>query len=85
MQTRDKFYINGDWVAPYGTDTIEVIDPSTEEVCGVVPAGNTDDVNAAVAAAKAAFATWSVTTAAERSELIKNLAVKSQMKIRTTC
>jgi len=76
MQTRDKFYINGDWVAPHGTDTIEVIDPSTEEICGVVPSGNTDDVNAAVAAAKAAFETWSQTTAAERSELIKQLAAK---------
>jgi aldehyde dehydrogenase (NAD+) len=76
MQTHENFYINGAWVAPNGADKIEVINPSTEEVCGVVPAGNTDDVNAAVAAAKTAFATWSQTTAAERSDYIKKLSEK---------
>ena len=76
MQTQEMFYINGAWVAPNGTDKIEVIDPTTEEVCGVVPAGNDADVNAAVAAAKAAFATWSRTTATERSEFIKKLSEK---------
>ena len=76
MQVYDKFYINGQWVAPKGTSKIEVIDPSTEEVCGIVPAGNTEDVNAAVAAAKAAFKTWSRTTAAFRSDLIGKIAAK---------
>lgn len=76
MQVHDKLYINGQWVAPKGTGKIEVIDPSTEEVCGVVPSGNVDDVNAAVAAAKAAFKTWSRTSAAYRSELIGKIAAK---------
>jgi acyl-CoA reductase-like NAD-dependent aldehyde dehydrogenase len=76
MQTYDKFYINGEWVAPHGTGTIEVIDPSTEEVCGVVPSGDSADVDAAVAAAKEAFKTWSRTSAAERSEIIGKLAGK---------
>jgi len=76
MQTYDKFYINGQWVAPNGKDTIEVIDPSTEEVCGVVPSGNKADVDAAVSAAREAFKTWSLTTAAERSEYIKKIAEK---------
>ena len=51
MQVYDKFYIGGKWVAPKGKDKLEVIDPSTEEVCGVVPSGNAEDVNAAVKAA----------------------------------
>lgn len=76
MQVHDKFYINGQWVAPKGTGKLEVIDPSTEEVCGVVPSGNSDDVNAAVAAAKAAFKTWSRTSAAFRSDLIGKIAAK---------
>ena len=76
MQTHDKFYINGQWVVPNGTDKITVIDPSTEEVCGEVPAGNSADVDAAVVAAREAFKTWSVTSAAERSELIGKLAEK---------
>lgn len=76
MQVHDKLYINGQWVAPKGTGKIEVIDPSTEEVCGVVPSGNADDVNAAVAAARAAFKTWSRSSAATRSELIGKIAAK---------
>jgi len=74
MQTHDKFYINGQWVAPHRTDKIQVIDPSTEEVCGEVPSGNDQDVNDAVAAAKEAFKTWGQSSAAERSELIKKLS-----------
>lgn len=74
MHTHDKLYINGEWVTPHSKDTIEVIDPSTEEVCGVVPSGDNDDVNAAVAAAKEAFKTWSQSSAAERSALIKKLS-----------
>jgi len=76
MQIHDKLYINGAWVAPKGTGKIEVIDPSTEEVCGVVPSGSAEDVDAAVAAAKAAFKTWSRTSAAFRSELIGKIAAK---------
>ncbi len=76
MIQHDKFYINGQWVAPKGDGTIDVIDPSTEEVCGRVPSGNADDVNAAVAAAKAAFPGWATTSAEERSGIIKKLADK---------
>lgn len=76
MITHDKLYINGQWVAPNSKDTIKVIDPSTEEVCGEVPSGNDDDVNAAIAAAKEAFKTWGQSSAADRSALIKKLAEK---------
>lgn len=76
MQTHDKLYINGEWVPPRGSDTIQVIDPSNEEVCGQVPSGNQQDVDAAVAAAKHAFKAWGQSSAAERSELIKKLSEK---------
>ncbi|MFT7219100.1 MAG: aldehyde dehydrogenase (NAD+) [Candidatus Azotimanducaceae bacterium] len=76
MITRDKFYINGQWVTPKGTDKLQVIDPSTEEICGEVPSGNNDDINDAVAAAKTAFQTWGQSSAAERSDLIKKLSEK---------
>ena len=76
MITHDKLYINGQWVAPNSKETIKVIDPSTEEVCGEVPSGNDDDVNAAIAAAKEAFKTWGQSSAADRSALIKKLAEK---------
>lgn len=83
MQVYEKFYIGGEWVAPKGKDKLEVIDPSTEEVCGVVPSGNAEDVNAAVAAAKAAFPSWSRTTAAYRSELIGKIAERFTESMQT--
>jgi acyl-CoA reductase-like NAD-dependent aldehyde dehydrogenase len=76
MQTHEKFYINGQWIESNGTEKIQVIDPSTEEICGEVPSGNDDDVNAAIAAAKEAFKSWGESPASMRSELIKKLSEK---------
>lgn len=52
---RTTLYIDGRWVAPAGTGTIDVVDPATEEVIGHVPAGTDVDVDDAVAAARRAF------------------------------
>lgn len=73
-RTYDKFYINGQWVAPNGSGMIEVIDSTTEEVMGSVPEGRADDINAAVAAARAAFVSWSQTTAEERARYLQQIA-----------
>jgi len=48
----------------------DVINPTTEEVFARIPAGTPDDVNLAVAAAKAAFPSWSTTPASERAALL---------------
>jgi betaine-aldehyde dehydrogenase len=55
MQVHEKLFIGGEWVAPAGTDVIEVISPHTEEVVGRVPEGTTADIDRAVAAARTAF------------------------------
>jgi len=58
VQTEVKTYqmfINGEWVSSKSAKTFPVYDPSTEEVIAQVPDANADDVNRAVAAAKAAF------------------------------
>lgn len=52
---RTTLFIDGQWVAPEGTGSIEVVDPSTEKVLGYVPKGSAADVDAAVAAARRAF------------------------------
>lgn len=52
---RSQLFIDGRWIDPTGTATIEVIDPATEQVCGSVPSGTEADVDAAVAAARRAF------------------------------
>ncbi|MDA5095078.1 aldehyde dehydrogenase family protein [Aliiroseovarius sp. KMU-50] len=72
IEKRD-FYINGQWVAPAKANDFEVIDPSTEEVCAVISLGDQADTDAAVAAAKEAFKTWSVTSKEERLALIENI------------
>ncbi len=52
---RTELYIDGEWVYPTGTDAIEVINPATERVLGVVPGASDADVDAAVTAARKAF------------------------------
>ncbi|MEP1230410.1 MAG: aldehyde dehydrogenase family protein [Litorimonas sp.] len=69
----DKFYINGTWVAPAGQQTHAVINPATEEVVAQLAMGNSADVDAAVAAAKAAFAGFSQTSVSERRELLADI------------
>ncbi len=72
--TRDSLYIDGDWVPSTGTGTIDVIDSTTEEVLGTVPEGTTEDVDRAVAAAKAAFPAWSALSVAERTGYLTAVA-----------
>src|SRR5260370_29250722 len=55
MRSHDRFYIGGQWVAPAGSATLDVISPHTEEVVGRVPDGTTADMDRAVAAARDAF------------------------------
>ena len=59
-----QFYINGQWVAPHTTDTLAVINPATEQPIESIAMGGADDVDDAVAAAKAAFETFSLTSKA---------------------
>lgn len=74
MRNYDKFYIDGAWVEPDGTGTIDVINASTEEVMGSIPEGTATDIDRAVAAAKAAFQTWGHTSKEERGKYLQRLA-----------
>ncbi|MEP1767008.1 MAG: aldehyde dehydrogenase family protein [Sulfitobacter sp.] len=74
MLEHRNFYINGQWTPPAAANDFAVIDPSTEEQCAVISLGNEQDTNAAVAAARAAFDSWSQTPKEERVALLKKLA-----------
>ena len=74
MQKRDQIYVDGQWVASDGDGSIDVINPSNEEVIGSVPAGTAVDVDAAVAAARSAFDGWAATPLEDRLALIEGLA-----------
>ena len=74
MREYKQFYINGEWVDPVIPKDFEVINPATEEVCAIISLGSEEDVNRAVAAAKAAFDSYSRTSVAERIELLESCA-----------
>ena len=80
MRTYNKFYINGQWVEPIGKGTSEVINPANGEVSASVPYGNAEDVDAAVKAARNAFASWSQTSAAERADYLRKLAAEGDKR-----
>jgi aldehyde dehydrogenase (NAD+) len=71
MADLTKFYIDGAWVEPKERRTIPVVNPATEEVLYNVALGGAGDVDAAVAAARAA---WPAFAAASRDERVALLA-----------
>jgi len=72
MREYKQFYINGAWVDPVAANDFDVINPATEEVCAQISMGGEEDVNRAVAAAKAAFESFSRTSRQERIELLES-------------
>jgi acyl-CoA reductase-like NAD-dependent aldehyde dehydrogenase len=75
---RAQLYIGGEWTAPAGEGTIEVVNASTEEVMGRIPEGTPEDVDRAVAAARAAFPAWSEVRPEQRAELCAAVSAKLQ-------
>ena len=73
MLDKKKFYINGEWVNPKSNQTIDIINPATEDVCAEISLGNKDDVNEAVQSAKTAFKTWAFSTKEERLAPLEKL------------
>jgi acyl-CoA reductase-like NAD-dependent aldehyde dehydrogenase len=71
---QDKLYVNGVWVEPAGKGMLDVVNSTTEEVMGRVPAGTPEDINRAVAAARAAFGSWSATSTAERAGFLEKIS-----------
>lgn len=67
-------YINGEWVLPAtSTAVFEAINPATEEVCARVALCGPDDVDKAMAAARAAFDGYSSMSLEERLALVEKL------------
>jgi aldehyde dehydrogenase (NAD+) len=73
MNNAQKFYIDGQWVAAESGQTLDVIDPSTEQAFIQIAVGNAQDVDKAVTAAAKAFPAFSLTSVAERLALLKEI------------
>jgi acyl-CoA reductase-like NAD-dependent aldehyde dehydrogenase len=74
VKDHPHLYVGGEWVAPAGRGTIDVIHSTTEEVMGRVPDGRPADVDRAVAAARQAFPAWSATPVTERAAALDRIA-----------
>jgi aldehyde dehydrogenase (NAD+) len=74
---RKQLFINGEWREAARGTTIEVVNPATEEVIAEVASAEQSDVDAAVAAARAAFdGPWSKLSARERGRLVWKIGEK---------
>jgi aldehyde dehydrogenase (NAD+) len=70
----NAMFVAGAWVPSAGAGLLEVINPATEDVLATVPAGTAEDVELAVAAARAAAEGWAGTPPAARAALLGRIA-----------
>ena len=68
-----RFYINGEWVAPLSSLRMGVENPATEEIIAEVALGSVGDADRAVAAARAAFDGFTLWPVAERIALLRRV------------
>jgi len=68
-----RFYVDGKWVEPLGTQTLDVIDPASETAFTKIAMGNAADVDRAVEAAVRAFQTFGRTSVDERLALLERV------------
>jgi aldehyde dehydrogenase (NAD+) len=74
MIVRDTLYIDGAWVKPSGSETLDVFDSATEDVFATIPAGTSADIDRAVEAAARAFPSWSATAPKDRGAFLQKIA-----------
>jgi aldehyde dehydrogenase (NAD+) len=70
----NAMFVAGAWVPSAGTGLLEVVNPTTEEVLATVPEGTAEDVDLAVAAARAAAEGWAGVPPATRAALLGRIA-----------
>ena len=75
-----KFYISGEWVDPLSTDRMPVLNPASVEQVGEVALGGEADVDRAVAAAAVAFDQFSLSSKAERLELLARIRAVTERR-----
>src|SRR2546422_10889475 len=72
-ETKHQILVGGAWTDAASGETMEVQNPATEDVIAEVPRCGAEDVDRAVAAAKAALPEWLETTPGERAEILLKL------------
>ncbi|MDE2561447.1 MAG: aldehyde dehydrogenase [Sphingomonadales bacterium] len=79
----DRLYISGQWVPALSGRSIELVSPNTEQVAGRVAEADEADMDAAVAAARAAFdqGPWPVTPPAERIAAFRRMVAHLEGRV----
>jgi aldehyde dehydrogenase (NAD+) len=77
-----KFYIDGQWVDPVELRTLDVDNPTTEQVGGKIALGSSADVDKAVKAARKAFGGWSVTSKEDRLDVLQAILDQYQKRVK---
>ncbi|MGY0693394.1 aldehyde dehydrogenase family protein [Virgibacillus sp. FSP13] len=80
MHNQLKHFINGEWVESTGSETMDVINPATEEVIGEISLGTREDLDKAVEAAQAALPSFSQTTKEERIKILEKIAAEYEKR-----
>ena len=78
LEKTSQFFVGGGWVDPATDETIAVVNATTEEVMGSVPAGTASDVDTAVAAANAAAAPWRELSPNDRAAICTGIGARLQ-------
>jgi aldehyde dehydrogenase (NAD+) len=81
MRSYLKHYIDGQWVESEGGTIHQVIDPATESATTEITLGSQADVDKAVAAARAAFETFSRTSVEDRLALIDRVIAEYKARM----
>ena len=69
----NQIYINGQFVTPHGSEVMDLINPVTEQVVTQVRLADEVDTQRAIAAAKAAYVSYSQTSKAQRIQYLQQL------------
>jgi len=69
---KNVIFVNGKYV-PASLEPLDVINPANEEKIGTIGNASASDVNNAIAAARAAFPSWSATSGAERAKILRRM------------
>ncbi|MCV7019460.1 aldehyde dehydrogenase family protein [Mycolicibacterium aichiense] len=77
-----KFYIDGQWVDPVELKTLDVDNPTLEQVGGTIAIGSDADVDKAVKAARTAFGTWSVSSKEDRLDALQTILDEYQKRLK---
>lgn len=80
MVNYNKQFINGEWVNSSSSETIDVINPATEEVFATIASGNSEDVDKAVAAANNVYLDFRKTPVKERKAMLERIAVEYEKR-----